>query len=399
MNTETPVLALNLPAHGGIGLIRTLGRLGVPVYAVNFTRDAPAAASRYLEELIEYNVVGEPAADSVARLKELAERIGRRPLLVTTDDGGEAFVSNNAEELQEHFTFPHQPSGLPTRLLSKRGLYEACLEHGVPTPLCSFPQARDEALEALTTAGYPLLLKAIDVPRFAQRNGIRMFIARSRDEAVAAYDRLEDPDAPNLMLQDYIPGGSETVWEFNGYFDRDSECLFGAGGVKLRQFPVRTGMTSFGALRSRPELEALTIRFAKALGYRGACDVGYRYDARDGTYKMLDFNPRVGMAFRQYVGQGGLDVVRALYLALTNQAVPVDAPAEGWLWWVEDYDARAGVSLVRERSLTLRRWIGSIRHVDEPAWFDRHDLAPFRQMVLRFVRRGRGRLQRVLLRA
>ena len=392
MNTETPVLVVNLQAHGGIGLIRTLGRIGVPVYATNVSRDRPAAASRYLEELIEYDVVAEPATDALAHLTELAGRIGHRPLLITTDDAGETFVSENAEELHEHFTFPRQPPGLSTRLMSKRGLFETCQEHGLPAPLCWLPQTRDEALEAFEAANYPLLLKAIDIPRFSERNSIRMLIARTRDEAIDAYDRLEDPEAPNLMLQDYIPGGSETVWVFTGYFDSDSECLFGAGGLKLRQFPIRTGTTCFGVVHSRPELEALTRRFAKALRYRGVFDCGYRYDARDGTYKMLDVNPRVGMNFRQCVGRGGLDVVRAMYLDLTNQEVPVDAPAEGRLWWVEDFDARAGAGLVRERSLTLRRWIGSIRHVDEPAWFDRDDPAPFRRMVLTFMRKVLGRL-------
>jgi hypothetical protein len=67
------------------------------------------------------------------------------------------------------------------------------------------PQTREEALEAFEAVKYPLLLKAIDIPRFSQRNSIRMFIARTRDEAIEAYDRLEDPEAPNLMLQDYIP--------------------------------------------------------------------------------------------------------------------------------------------------------------------------------------------------
>ena len=34
--------------HGGVGAIRSLGRLGVPMYAVTEDRFTPAAASRYL---------------------------------------------------------------------------------------------------------------------------------------------------------------------------------------------------------------------------------------------------------------------------------------------------------------------------------------------------------------
>src|SRR2546425_3495393 len=47
--------------------------------------------------------------------------------------------------------------------------------------------------------------------------------------------RSEDLEHPNLMLQEYIPGGEDSVWMFNGYFNEHSECLFGITGKKLRQ--------------------------------------------------------------------------------------------------------------------------------------------------------------------
>ena len=381
MNVETPVLVLKLVAHGGIGVVRTLGRMGVPVYAVHVDSNAPAATSRHLQKVFEYDMDSESDATSVAYLGKLADDIGGRPILISTDDAGENFVARNADTLRPRFTFPRQPPGLSGSLMSKRGLYEACQEHGIPTPQCRFPQTREEAVETITASRFPLLLKAIENARAAERSQERMFIAQSREEALTAYDRLETPEAPNLMLQDYIPGGSESVWVYTGYFDAASECRFGAGGLKLRQFPVRTGTTCFGVVRSDLAMESQTRRFAGELGYRGVFDCGYRYDRRDGAYKMLDVNPRVGMNFRQCVGRDGLDVVRAMYLDLTGQEVPKDEPAEGRLWWVEDYDTRAGISLMREGSLPVRDWIGSIREVDEPAWFARDDPAPFRRLA------------------
>ena len=51
-DTGTPVVVLKVGRyalhHGGLGAIRTLGRVGVPVYGVHEDRLAPAAASRYL---------------------------------------------------------------------------------------------------------------------------------------------------------------------------------------------------------------------------------------------------------------------------------------------------------------------------------------------------------------
>jgi len=43
-----------------------------------------------------------------------------------------------------------------------------------------------------------------------------MFIIRTARELLEYYDRTEDPANPNIMLQEYIPGGDDTVWMFNG---------------------------------------------------------------------------------------------------------------------------------------------------------------------------------------
>src|SRR5262249_49454806 len=154
---------------------------------------------------------------------------------------------------------------------------------------------------------------------------------------LAKYDALEDPDEANLMLQEYIPGGDDTVWMFNGYFDARSECLLGITGKKLRQHPVGRGSTSPGIFLPHPTRQGQTRALMKAVGYRGILDIGYRYDARDGRYKVLDVNPRIGATFRLFVADNGLDVVRALYLDLTGQPVLAGGALDGRRWLVEDF--------------------------------------------------------------
>jgi D-aspartate ligase len=380
MNTTRPVLMFRLWYHGGIGAVRSLGRLGVPVHAVHDNARVPAARSRYLREVLQWDFHGTPGAESVEFLLEAGRRIGDSPVLLVTDDPAQRFVSEHAEALREVFSFPRQPAELNQRLYSKHGLHELCLEHGVATPQTAFPQSRDEAREAIERATFPLILKPADVVRFRRRNGLAMHIAEDPVDALAAYDRLEDPAEPNVMLQEYIAGPSSSVWVFTGYFDSRSDLVFGAGGTKVRQYPIRTGTTCFGVVKSNPEMEAVTARFVKALGYSGVFDCGYRYDATDGRYKLLDVNPRLGLNFRQCVGRNGLDVARALYLDLTDQAVPSDVPAEGRVWWVENLDIAGAIDGSVAGEVSPRRWAGSLRRVDEPAWFARDDLAPFRAM-------------------
>jgi predicted ATP-grasp superfamily ATP-dependent carboligase len=171
----------------------------------------------------------------------------------------------------------------------------------------------------------------------------------------------------------------------NGYFDGDSECHAPVTGRKLRQLPPYTGVTTLGVCVPNPDVEETNRRFMQAIGYRGVLDIGYRYDARDGRYKLLDVNPRIGATFRLFVGEDGMDVVRALYLDLTGQPVPPSRAREGRKWVVENLDVAASRRYARDGRLTLRQWLGSFRGVDEAAWLALDDPLPFVMMAAQFA--------------
>ena len=121
---------------------------------------------------------------------------------------------------------------------------------------------------------------------------------------------------------------------FNGYFDEHSECLIAFTGRKIRQYPAYAGVTSLGICQTNNEVEATTRAFMKAIGYRGIVDMGYRFDARDGRYKIYDVNPRIGATFRLFVDRAGNDVARALYLNMTAQTVIPGERLRGRKWIV-----------------------------------------------------------------
>ncbi|HEX9969140.1 MAG TPA: hypothetical protein VGB03_03300 [Acidimicrobiales bacterium] len=368
-------VVIGLGDHGSLGIARSLGRMGVPVYGVHH-EVTPAARSRYFRSVYRWSA-------SVDELVAVAGHAGDRPVLIPTGDPAALWLDEHADDLAAHFRFPVRPSGLAAALSSKRDMHELCVTHGVPTPAATFPQSR-RAVEAYD-GPFPVMVKSID-NRSAERRGVdRMAKARDRREALAAYDRLEDPEHPNLMLQEYIPGDAEAVWMFNGYFDANSECLFGITGKKIRQCPPETGSTSLGECLRNDDVDGLTRRFMKAVGYRGILDCGYRYDARDGQYKLLDVNPRIGATFRLFVGNGGLDVARALYLDLTGAPVPPDDIQEGRRWVVESNDL---VSFVTTRGLSPVDWVRSFKGVRESAWWARDDLRPFAGISAETARRA-----------
>ena len=376
------MLVLRSESHGGLNIVRSLGCLGIPVYNLDPNRWAPAFFSKYCQGGFHSDIEHLPAGQSLRYLSEVGRQIGRRAIIIPTTDCTAKFVEDHASWLHEWFIFPNQRPGLAASLSSKREMYHLAKLHNVPTAASSFPACRDEVLAFAARAVFPVMLKGIDGQRLWEKTGKKMFILNSVRELLEKYDEAEDSQSPNLFLQEYIPGGDDTIWMFNGYFNESSECLAGFTGKKLRQCPVHTGSTSLGVCLRNDKVEEVTRRFMRELGYHGILDIGYRYDARDGIHKVLDVNPRIGSTFRLFVDDNGMDVARALYLDLTGQPVSCGHFIEGRRWMVEDLDLVSSVRYYQEGSLGVREWIASLRGIDETAFLSKDDPKPFFVMCL-----------------
>lgn len=390
IDVSTPAVVLKLDPnvfhHGGLGVVRSLGRLGVPVHLVHEDPLSPAAASRYVRGRWEWNP-GVDHADRVALgLMALAERIGRPAVLVPTDDAGAIFLAERGRHLRRWFRFPAPPPHLPRQLADKYSLHRLCREHGVPTPVTAVPTSAAEAYEFAAHVGFPLVVKRTRPWRPADGKHRRSTtLVRTRDElsALLVGRAGGEESSDGVMLQEYIPGSPEADWFFHGYCDANLVCRVGFTGVKERSYPAHAGLTTLGRAAENPPLRADMQQLLKALSYQGLMDLDLRRDPRDGEYRLLDFNPRPGAQFRVFEDTGGLDVVRAAYLDLTGQPVPEQQPCRERRMVVENYDLPAALGYRRRGELNLVAWARSLRRVDETAWFARDDLAPFGLMCLR----------------
>src|SRR5690348_13823661 len=318
-SSSTSALVLAGSPHGNLGIVRTLGRLGVRVYVVDTRRSSPASQSRYCTGSFLWDFVAAGEADTVSFLMNVGESLGPGCLLFPTCDDNAILAASHYGTLSKWFAYPAQSPDLARSLVSKKEMYFLAKQHGIPVPETSFPQTLDEVIAFSRTASFPIVMKGIDGARLKRIVGAGVIIAESEADLLATYARLDKSEYCNVMLQEYIPGGDDRVWMFNGYVNSNSDCLFGMTGKKLRQYPAYTGATSLGICLSNEAVRQTTIRWMKALGYKGILDIGYRYDERDGQYKVLDVNPRIGATFRLFVDQNDMDVARAFCLDFSGQ--------------------------------------------------------------------------------
>jgi len=296
VDTETPAIVLKLDAnvfhHGGLGVIRSLGRLGIPVYAVQVERATPAGGSRYLRGGWLWRPGPEDAVRILAGLTCIAERIGRQAVLIPTDDAGALFVAEHGPELRDHFLLPSPDPGLPRRLADKYELYRLCRRLGMPCAATVMAGSPAEAAEFLDTAGFPVMVKlARPWCRDGRGGPPSTTLVRSPGELRQLFDSA---NGTSLILQEYLPGDPGSDWFFHGYCDERSVCRPAFTGRKLRSYPAHAGVTSLGRAKPNPALSAMVTELLTRLAYRGIMDLDLRWDARDGQYKLLDFNPRIG---------------------------------------------------------------------------------------------------------
>ncbi|MFF4900121.1 ATP-grasp domain-containing protein [Streptomyces sp. NPDC001068] len=372
--------------HGGVGAIRSLGRLGVPMYAITEDAYTPAASSRYLERAFVWPTTGAEEPDHLVEgLLRVGRRIGRPTVLIPTDEEAAVLIAEHQDALGDRFLFPRVEPALPRRLASKQGLHELCLEHGIPSPAAAFPQSYDDIVDFAEKARFPVVAKNREA-----------FVRRSRP-AVNGTTRIATPEGlltlarawgtrPGVILQEYLPREDAEDWIVHAYFDADSNpgALF--TGVKVRSWPPHAGMTANAYVVDNPELADLAARFIKQIGFTGVIDLDLRFDRRDGRYKLLDFNPRMGAQFRLFESESGVDVVRAMHLDLTGRRVPEGEQRAGHRYVVENIDVPALLAYRRSGYTTPHapgRPSGT-----ELAWFAGDDPLPFVTMLARFVRPG-----------
>ncbi|MFE7172501.1 ATP-grasp domain-containing protein [Streptomyces sp. NPDC057616] len=372
--------------HGGVGAIRSLGRLGVPMYAITEDRYTPAASSRYLKKAFVWPTTGTEAPEHLVEgLIRIGRRIGRPTVLVPTDEEAAVLIAEHQDALAGRFLFPPVDPGLPRRLASKQGLHELCVEHGIPSPTAAFPQSYDDIVTFAEKARFPVVAKN------------REAFLRRRQPAVNGTTRIATRDGllrlardwgehPGVILQEYLPREEAEDWIVHAYFDQDSTPLAMFTGVKVRSWPPHAGMTANAYVVDNPELADLAARFIKQIGFTGVIDLDLRFDRRDGRYKLLDFNPRMGAQFRLFENESGVDVVRAMHLNLTGRTVPEGEQRAGHRYIVENIDLPALLAYRRSGYTTPHapaRASGT-----ELAWLAGDDPLPFLTMLARFVRPG-----------
>ena len=258
-------------------------------------------------------------------------------------------------------------------MLNKRTQYERAQAAGVQIPATYFPASAAEAEVVAANIQYPCLFKPFEsaLGRVAMRSATgRPEIRREgADRAqpgrlVDWFTRVADADI-GFMAQEIVPGGDETLFGYWAFWDHDGEERYWMTKRKVRQFPLDFGSGSMMDSVVAPEVAELSRTLLGSFGYRGMANIEFKFDARDGSYRLIEINPRSSGALQLAVS-AGIDFPVLLYDYLARRPERTAGPRSfrpGVRWVYEDLDLQAFLALRKQGDLTLRRWVRSVaRH-------------------------------------
>jgi len=384
----TPVLVLGSVAGTTLEVIRILALRGIPQFVIG-TGVSFVARSRWHRPL-PGQPQEEPSPLSLPRL--LARLPFERMILIPCSDDWVLATARLDPGLAARFPTSLAPRESLEILLDKGRFAEAAQRLSVPHPrtICL---ASEDDLATFPDSVFPdAFLKPRDTQAFSRRYGVKAFRFETRSQAVSLV-REARLAGLRLVLQEYIPGPPTRYYCVEGFMDRTATVCAWFVTRRQRMFPPDFGDTSLG-VSIRPEEVAPAIdvarRFLGALRYRGVFEVAFKYDERDGLFKILEINARP-YACIGFAARCGVDLVTMAYQDALNQPVEPVAGYEVGRRYVDPYpDMFAGWRLIREGKLTPWSWACSWLGTYQPvfSWSDPLPaVAEFSTRIRRFVQR------------
>lgn len=350
-----PAVVCDVSFVNGLAAIRSLGRMGVPVFALDHRPSALGLRSRFALPLL----CPDPGSDTGAYgrfLRELGDAIGTATPIFPTHDPPVNAIARLRDDLGERFLYPFPGWDTLSLVQSKRTQLERAAEVGVDVPQTAHPDSADEALSAAASIGYPLLVKPSNPDGFKRRFHRQAFRCDGVRELEHAFADAE-PFAP--MLQELIPGGDDELYTVGSYIARDGTVLGLFSGRKLRQSPPGVGTCRVGEAVWVDEAVSAAMRLLRAFAFHGLSQVEFKRDHRDGSYKLMEINPRLW----QWHGLAtalGVDFTRIAYLDLLGRP-PAPVTTEG-------KRGRWAVTLLAGESPALQRppYVEPVLALDDP---------------------------------
>jgi len=326
--------------YTGLGIARSLGERGIPVIGLTAQRRTYGNFTRYASVRLSPDSRHEPYALRSYLLKLRKELVGRAIVFPTSDDDL-VFLMRFRDELEQYFTLAIAPTAALEACLNKWETFRWAQKAGVAAPRCWLIESEKDLLAACVETKFPCVLKPLSSHYWHQGDnwdlvgGRKGFAVSTREELLSEYTSVARADR-RVVLQDFVPGGDDSLHIAACYLDRQSRWVAGFTAQKLAQVPTGFGTGCIVQVTKRPELFEPSIRLLQAIQLTGIAEVEYKWDVAERVYKLIEVNPRPWDHHR--LGSvANADLIFLAYAELAGLSLPeISARPAGQKWIAED---------------------------------------------------------------
>ncbi len=271
----------------GLGVARSLGVHGIPVWVVDGDRSKSIAQfSRYTTRFFERK---EDLVEFLLREGRLHNLQGW--VIFPTCDEYVEMVSANHELLSSIYHLAAPPAEITRFALDKRLTYGRAAELGIATPWTATGSHSSDIEDC--NPPYPLILKPAVNHHFFPHTNVKALPVENPEELHQRFLQMcRYISAESILAQERIPGGGENQFSFCALC-RNGKVIASLVAQRWRQYPIEFGNAStFVQTVEQPVVESGGRRFLESIGYDGIAEIEFKFDPRDSQFKILDANLR-----------------------------------------------------------------------------------------------------------
>lgn len=377
---------------GEMGLVRCLGEWGVPCVVVACNKDHLAFASRYCMESVVVPSFDPDCRETLDSLVKIGRRL-RKSVLFCNGEPDFLFVARNRDLLSRYFLID-LPSEKQADLLVDKGLfYKMGAEYGFPIPKTWQPNDPGELEAILPEIIFPCILKPMQQvfwksALFQKRYGVGIKALQAKNpEALRTLYRDIGSLHPGVLIQEYIPGGDDHLYFFDTYFNARSEPLGYFIARRIRTYPIHCGISTLAVTVHDPAIAKAALWVLQAIEYRGAAHLDFKVDSRDGSPRLLEINPRFGLAI-DLGARAGVNLPMRAYLAQMGRSLHFKEEYRAGIRWIDTKSDLKALQHYRETGeWPLARWLQSLRGPKMFRIWSARDPGPAIASTRRFLKR------------
>lgn len=385
MEAIPPVVVLPVSGGTGLGILRNLGRLGVPMVAMDDNPAAMGLASRYAVPLPCHDPRHQGEEALIQDLERLGEALPQRAVLFPAFDDHVWAVSRHRERLSKYYRIPLSGWEVMGRVEDKELQLKAAAAAGIDIPRTAYVHAPGDLAGAASGMAFPALFKPIRPQEMRRRFGFKVIPVPTAADLPAAYEkaRICGP----LLLQEIIPGGDGAFFTCGAYHDAASRPLGLFVSRKLRQHPRDFGEARIAESDWNDEVVAAALRLLTALSFHGVSGTEFKLDPRDGRLKLMEVNARHWLHHTLSTA-AGVNLSLIAYKDALGQPIQGPRQEDGVRWTDLKHELEDSAGEILRGKMGLGEFLGGFRHARADAVWSLDDPLPvFRQLASAVARR------------